>query len=249
MPVTASLERVEIVLVRPARPANVAAACRAMKNMGLGRLRLVEPPAGLEAAEARALAYGAWDVLDAASVDSSLREAVSGSTLVVGTSGRASAESWTPREYAAAAETRATGGRTSIVFGPEASGLRNDELDLCQARVHIPTAPEHSSLNLAQAVLILGYEVFLAASRVEPRVPPEPGATAGEIEGALDGLRAGLLGIGFLNEDNPGAILAEARRWIARSAPTKREITLLRGVGRQVEWAAREIARSRRGTP
>lgn len=249
MPVVVSLERVEIVLVRPARPANVAAACRAMKNMGLGRLRLVAPPAGLEAPEARALAYGAWDVLDAAAVDASLRDAVSGSTLVVGTSGRASAESWTPREFAAQAETRAMGGRISIVFGPEASGLRNDELDLCQARVHIPTSADHSSLNLAQAVLILGYEVFLASSRDEPRVPPEPRATAGEIEEALDGLREALLGIGFLNEENPGAVLAEARRWIARSAPTKREITLLRGVGRQVEWAAREIARSRRGTP
>jgi tRNA (cytidine32/uridine32-2'-O)-methyltransferase len=249
MPVVVSLERVEIVLVRPARPANVAAACRAMKNMGLGRLRLVEPPPGLEAPEARALAYGAWDVLDAASVESSLRDAVSGSLLVVGTSGRASAESWTPREFAASAETRAMGGRISIVFGPEASGLRNDELDLCQARVHIPTAADHSSLNLAQAVLILGYEIFLAASRDAPRVPSQQRATAGEIEEALDGLREGLLGIGFLNEENPGAILAEARRWIARSAPTRREITLLRGVGRQVEWAARVIARSRRGTP
>jgi tRNA (cytidine32/uridine32-2'-O)-methyltransferase len=244
-----NLERVDIVLVRPARPANVAAACRAMKNMGLRRLRLVEPPAGLDAPEARALAYGAWDVLDAASVDASLRDAVSESTLVVGTSGRPTAESWTPRDFAASAEAQASGARVSIVFGPEASGLRNDELGLCHARVHVPTATDHSSLNLAQAVLILAYEVFLAASPERPAAAPEPGATAGEIEAALDAVGEGLLGIGFLNEDNPGAILAEARRWIARSAPTRREVTLLRGVGRQVTWAAREIARARRGTP
>lgn len=220
-----------------------------MKNMGLGRLRIVEPPAGLEAPEARALAYGAWDVLDAASIESSLRDAVSASALVVGTSGRATAESWSPRRFAAAAGAQAAGGRVSIVFGPEASGLRNEELGLCHARIHIPTAPAHSSLNLAQAVLILGYEAFLAASPEGPPAPPEARATAGEMEAALDDLGEGLLGIGFLNEDNPGAILAEVRRWLARSAPTRREVTLLRGVARQVAWAAREIARARHRTP
>ncbi len=83
------------------------------------------------------------------------------------------------------------GGRVSIVFGPEASGLRNDELDLCQARVHIPTAADHSSLNLAQAVLILGYEVFLAASRDEPRPQPNRERPPARSKAALDDLRRG----------------------------------------------------------
>ncbi|MCI4354905.1 MAG: TrmJ/YjtD family RNA methyltransferase, partial [Thermoplasmata archaeon] len=236
--------RIDIVLVRPARPANVAAACRAMKNMGLARLRLVEPPEGLRDADARALAYGAWELLDGAKVAPTLREAVAESTFIVGTSGRPAPETWSPRHLAAELPGRAGRGSTAIVFGPESTGLRKDELALCHVRVHIPTAPEHSSLNLAQAVLVLGYEIFLASASESAREPgPGTLATSGEIEAALGSLGEGLLGIGFLNKDNPAALLAELRRWVARSAPTPREVTLLRGVGRQIAWAAREIAR------
>src|SRR5580765_5236929 len=122
------LGRVDVVLVRPARAANVAAACRALKNMGLGSLALVGAPAGLDQPEARALAYGAWDVLDAAVPAALLR-----------------------------------GGRLALVFGPEASGLTDEELAQCHLRVHIPTDPAHPSLNLAQAVLVVAYELRLAA--------------------------------------------------------------------------------------
>ncbi len=97
------LTRVEIVLVRPRRAANVAAACRAMKNMGLRTLWLVEPGAGLDEPEARSLAYGAWDVLDGARRASSLLEAVSGSVAVVGTTGRDVPGARTARRLAAEA--------------------------------------------------------------------------------------------------------------------------------------------------
>lgn len=232
----------EVVLVRPARPQNVAAACRAIKNMGLGTLRLVAPPPGLAHSDARSLAYGAWDVLDAAVAHESLRDAVAASTFVVGTSGRPSAEAWTPHHLAAVAEERAAGGRLSLVFGPEATGLTNDELMLCHARVHIPTAPAHSSLNLAQAVLILGYEILLTKSATKSLTAP-PRVAAGEIEAALDDLRAGLLGIGYLNPANPEAVLAEFRALLARAAVTPREVALLRGLARQIAWAAQRIAR------
>jgi TrmH family RNA methyltransferase len=234
---------VDIVLVRPARAANVAAACRAMKNMGLSRLCLVGPPPALRDAEARALAYGAWDILDGAWIAPTLRAAVGECTFVVGTSGRPAPDVWSPRQLAAEIQPRTGEGSAAIVFGPEATGLSNEELALCHARVHIPTAPEHSSLNLAQAVLVLGYEIFLASSAPRAGVGPAPLATAGEIEAALDSLKEALLGIGFLNRENPGALLAEIRRWVARSGPTPREVTLLRGMGRQIAWAAREIAR------
>ena len=93
------LSRVTIVLLRPARPANVAAACRAMKNMGLRRLAMVEPPPGLADRDTRAPAYGAWDVLDAARVAPTLAEAVADSNLVVGTTGRSDVPgTWTPRQ-------------------------------------------------------------------------------------------------------------------------------------------------------
>jgi TrmH family RNA methyltransferase len=232
--------RVDVVLVRPARPANVAAACRAMKNMGLRVLRLVDPPEGLDRPEVRGIAYGAWDVLDSAIVSPTLLEAVTGSALVVGTTGRERPEAWSPRRLAEEGGLRAGGGRVALVFGPEASGLRTDELELCPVHVHIPADAAQPSLNLAQAVLVLAYEIRVSAS---PAVAPtEPRATAGELENALQDLRTALLDVGFLNPANPEAILAEMRALASRAGPTPREVTLLRGLARQIGWAAR-IAR------
>ena len=239
---------VDVVLVRPARTANVAAACRAMKNMGLGSLYLVGPPPGLEAAESRALAYGAWDVLDGARVAPTLREATAGATLVAGTTGRPLSGAWTPRQLAEQAPGRAAGGRTALVFGPEATGLRNDELALCHVTVHIPSDPAHPSLNLAQAVLVLAYEIRLSALSRAPQASEGVGgerATSADIEAALDDLAGALLAIGYLNPDNPGRILAELRGLLARAGPTPRETTLLRGLARQIRWAASGVARER----
>lgn len=232
----------DLILVRPSRPANVAGACRAMKNMGLGRLRLVGPAEGLDLPEVRALAYGAWDVLDAAERAGSLREGVAGCTFVAGTSGRRRRGAWSPRRFVGEGAALAAGGRVGIVFGPEASGLRNDELALCQATVHIPSDAAHPSLNLAQAVLILAYEVRLSTREPEPPPPAEARATSGEVEDALADLAEALLAVGYLNPKNPGAILAELRGLILRASPTPRETTLLRGVARQVLWASRRIA-------
>ena len=146
---------VDIVLVRPARSANVALACRAMKAMGLRRLCLAGTSADVAAPEARALAYGAWDVLDGAKHFETLAEAVRSSALVAGTSGRVfEGEVFSPRRLAEEGGGRAGAGRTSIVFGPERSGLSREELALCHLTVHIPTHDDQPSLNLAQAVLV-----------------------------------------------------------------------------------------------
>lgn len=246
------LARVDVVLVRPARPANVAAACRALKNMGLRSLAIVDPPEGLDQPEARALAYGAWDVLDAAVRAASLRAAVAGCTLVAGTSGRPYAGAWTPRRLAMEAPARSGGGRLAVVFGPEASGLSDDELAQCHVRVHIPSDPGHPSLNLAQAVLVIAYELRLAATGTDTAAIEAEGAaaeraSAGELEAALDDLRRALLEIGYLSRANPDAVLSEWRALIARAGPTPREITLLRGLARQVQWAGERIARVRGG--
>jgi TrmH family RNA methyltransferase len=240
--------RIEVVLVRPSRPANVAAACRAMKNMGLRRLCLVEPPPGLDDREARALAYGAWDVLDGARSAESLREAVSASVAVVGTTGREMAETWTPRRLAAEAEGLAGGGGLSLVFGPEASGLPGCDLDLCHALVHIPTDPAQPSLNLAQAVLLLAYELRIGSLDGPAGPPPVPvaRAAAGEVEQALVELRSGLVAIGYLDAANPDRILAELRRLLLRAEPSPREVALLRGLARQMAWAGR-VARGGTG--
>jgi TrmH family RNA methyltransferase len=244
------LARVEIVLVRPRRPANVAAACRAMKNMGLRTLWLVEPGDGLDAPEARSLAYGAWDVLDGARRAASLLEAVSGSVAVVGTTGRDVPGARAPRELAGEARQLAGGGALSLVFGPEASGLTGAEMDLCHSLVHVPTDPGHPSLNLAQAVLLLAYELRLAALE-EPGAPvgggEGPRAPAGELEQAMRELRHALLEIGYLDPASPDRVLTELRRLLARGGPTPREVVLLRGLARQVAWAGR-VARGRAGS-
>ena len=238
--------RVDVVLVRPARAANVAAACRALKNMGLRSLAIVSPPAGLDQPEARALAYGAWDVLDAAVSPATLREAVAGCTAVAGTSGRAHPEAWTPRRLGRGAGALAGGGRLALVFGPEASGLTDEELAQCHVRVHVPTDPAHPSLNLAQAVLVVAYELRMAAieEAAGSADPPSVGdrATVGELESSLDDLRRALVEIGYLNRDNPEPILSEWRALLARAGPTPREVTLLRGLARQIRWAAGRIA-------
>jgi TrmH family RNA methyltransferase len=237
--------QVDVVLVRPRRAANVAAACRAMKNMGLRRLLLVGAPTGLERSGARNLAYGAWDLLDGASRTTGLAQAVQGSTLVVGTSSRAGEDAWTPRRLAMEATARAGSGRVALVFGPEARGLSNAELGLCHVRVRIPSHESQPSLNLAHAVLIVAYEIFVSAGGPAPG-PVAPVATTGHVERALGALERALLGIGYLNPSSPQGIMAEFRALLARASPTPREAALLLGVARQVSWAAAEIARAGR---
>jgi tRNA/rRNA methyltransferase len=240
--------KVEIVLVRPSRPANVAAACRAMKNMGLRALWLVgtRPELGDEAG--RALAYGAWDVLDGARRADSLLEAVSTSVAVVGTTGLPVAEAWSPRRLAAEAGALAGAGSLSLVFGPEATGLTSAERSLCHRLVRIPTDEAQPSLNLAQAVLLLAYELRLAFLATQQAAPDEDArASAGEVEQAIGELREALLEIGYLDAHNPDRILAELRGLVTRARPTPREVVLLRGLAHQASWAGR-VARGRAGT-
>jgi TrmH family RNA methyltransferase len=242
------LSQVEVVLVRPRRAENVAAACRAMKNMGLRSLWIVDAPRPDLDAGSRALAYGAWDVLDAARCVAALGAAVGQSTLVVGTSGRAVAGAWTARQLGREAPSRVGAGRVSLVFGPEATGLTRSELDLCHERVHVPTDPAQPSLNLAQAVLLVAYEVRLAlleGGRAVSAEPPEPRASAGEIEQAIQEMREALLEVGYLDPASPDRVLAELRRLLARAGPSPRETSLLRGLARQMAWAGR-VARGRR---
>ena len=235
-------DRIEVVLVRPEHPGNVAAACRALANMGLSRLTLVAPAPGYRDRGARALAYGAWHVRDAATEVADLPAALGNCGCAVGTSGKH--DGWTPRELAERAPALQRRGPLAVVFGPERSGLTGDELALCDHQVRIPSNEAQPSLNLAQAVLLVAYELALAGHA--PRGAPAPAAAGhAEVEEALAEVREGLLGIGYLDAANPGRILAELRRLLRRAAPTPREVVLLRVIARQLRWAARRLRSAR----
>lgn len=230
------------MLVRPARGANLAAACRALANMGFGPPLVVGRAPRLSPGD-RALAYGAWNLLDGLRSVATLEEAVAGAQLVVATSGRVPAgAAWTPRELAARARQLPETARAAVVFGPESSGLTLEEQARCQAVVRIPTPGPHSSLNLAQAVLVLAYE--LSGAALAPGAAQPLGASQGDLEQALAQLRAALESIGYLDPQSPWRRMAELRRLVSRACPTAREVTLLRGLARQVAWAG-DVARAR----
>lgn len=239
-----------VVLVRPERPANIGAAARALKNFGFVDLRIVGAttalPGGAGHGEARALAWNSADVLDAARSFTSLEEAVDDLGLVAATSGRAEPGDvlLSPREFAEEVARLPLGISAGCVFGPEDSGLSNTEIDACRVRVRIPTAPAQPSLNLAQAVVILAYEVALAEAAAAPVMiaPPAEGfepAVEGDVERLFARLRDLSLEAGFLNPQAPEHVLGEIRRLISRARPTRREITLLQGLVAQLQWAQR----------
>jgi tRNA/rRNA methyltransferase len=247
-----SLGKVSLVLHRPSSAENVGAAARVMKNFGLRHLVLVAPPAWSGAprgggdgtaredvlARAARLARHAGDVLEGAEVHHDLRAALGRATWVCGTSSRAveGRPRLTPRELAAEAMRRAVDGPVAVVFGEERRGLSDEELDLCQAVCSIPTSSAYDSMNLAQAVAVVSYELALAAGA---GLPPAPGGVEPARHATLEALWAQLtllLGAaGYLNPQNPEQILAEWRRLLARAEPTQREAELLVAAARALE--------------
>ncbi len=231
------LENIRIVLVAPQGAANVGAAARAMKNMGLRHLVAVQPQR-LRMAAARTFAVHGADVLENMRLAASLDAAVAGCALVVGTTAREGAyraHAASPREAAPQIVAHAVRQPVALVFGPEDRGLTNDELKRCHRLIRIPTAPAYPSLNLAQAVLLCAYELWLAAA--SPELRPAPAlATAEQVEFACQRLQAALLRIGFLRGDNPDHIMFALRRLFGRAGLEERDVRILLGIARQIEW-------------
>jgi len=232
-----------IVLVRPQEEGNVGAVARAMANFGLSRLILVEPAAPLRAT-ARAFAVHAEEILDRAERVPDLGAALAGFGRVVATTA-ARDRPWpqrliAPRELPPLLATDPPGTAAAIVFGPEPSGLTNRELALASALVRVPTAPEQPTLNLAQAVLVLAYEIHLArlhAAAETTASEEEPLATAEELGGFFEHLAALLRRVRFARDTTIEGVERDLRRMLARAAPTRREVTILRGVLRRIGHA------------
>ncbi|MEO1245084.1 MAG: RNA methyltransferase [Pseudomonadota bacterium] len=224
---------IRIVLVGTTHPGNIGAVARAMKNMGLSDLALVSPRY-FPHPEATARASGADDLLGGARVVGSLAEAVEDCGFVAGASARSRSINWPcldAHEAAAKAIAESSRGTAALVFGPEKSGLSNDDLDLCNALLSIPTNPEFSSLNLAMAVQVVCYEIRAQQSAPLPAFESDvPPATGGALEHFYGGLEQLLLETGFLDPDNPRHLMRRLRRLFARANPDQNEINILNGI-------------------
>lgn len=237
-----SRRHIDVVLMEPQKSDNIGATARAMANMGLGRLVLVRPRSlHRELMEATATSH-ALRVLDEMLVFQELPEALAPYGLVVGTTARVGNRRgpfYTPRQLAPALlpEDGNEPSPTVILFGPERMGLATEDLRLCQKVLRIPTDnPETSSLNLAQAVLLIGYELIMAAGG-EPEAPGIRPAPQAELEEMYGDLQNTLMRIGFLPAVNPGHWLMNIKKIFNRSLLTSGECNLWRGVCRQLRWA------------
>lgn len=224
---------IRIVLVNTSHPGNIGAAARAMKNMGLSKLILVEPER-FPHADATARASGADDILQNAQVCSSLEEAIEGCGLVFGASARLRSLPWPlvePREMASQVVSEAAKLPVAIVFGRENSGLTNAELAICNALVHIPCNESFSSLNIAAAVQVLCYEVNMAVGRPVIAVDEDSEiATSDELERFHEHLEKTLVDIDFLDPDKPRFLLRRLRRLYNRARLEQTEVNILRGI-------------------
>jgi TrmH family RNA methyltransferase len=234
------LANVVVVLDEPQNILNIAGVVRAMKNMGLRRLRLVNP-AEFDAWRIGGIAHRSEDVVEGAEILGSLKEALADATLVMGTTARprtAQRNYVRPREAAVRIVEQASRGTVAILFGREDRGLGNEGLDLCHAVAIVPTDPDYSSLNLAQAALLMSYEIFLAAQEDEGPLPKgrrstRP-ATVEELEQTYTALEEGLHRIEFFKARTPDAILRTLRTVISRAEPDLQEAGLLRAIGFEI---------------
>lgn len=239
----ASGDKFAFVLFRPQGAGNIGAAARALKNMGFDDLRLVGRDLSNDR-EAVKMAVHADDLLANAKVFASLAEALADCSLVVGTTSRRGGyRSRAMPLRPAANELLALAGanKIAIVFGREDHGLTNRELKLCHRLITIPTAPEYPSLNLAQAVMVVAYELMMAVNESATKVKAQTATQfveASVSDAMLERLAEALVSIGFIPDDNPDHLMFAVREIFGRSGLTAREVEILNGMARQMRWAA-----------
>ena len=235
---------IRILLVHTTHPGNLGGVARAMKNMGISDLCLVEPKC-FPHPDADARASGATDILERAQVVSTLDEALADCGLIFGTSARERHIPWplvNPRELAAIAAPLEGKTRVAILFGREDRGLTNEELQRCHHHVHIPAVESFSSLNIAAAVQVITYELRMAQVAQQQAARPQWGtdwdiefAQQRELELMFEHLERTLVEIEFLDPDNPRQLMPRLRRLLQRAVPDKVEVNVLRGILTAIE--------------
>ncbi len=235
-PARACLDRVAIVLFRPQLPENIGAAARAACNMGLSRLVVVQP-LDLHRERMAMMATGpSVELLDKMEVHDDLAQALEPFQYIVGATARLGGvrnQYFTPREMAGRLVEISAANDVALLFGPENWGLTNDELPFCHALVTIPTG-DCSSLNLAQAVMVIAYELFTAVSP-KPHFVPRL-ANSRELETMFAMLKETLLKINFISHQNPEHWMFNVRRLFARHGLRAREAQVIKGICRQIDW-------------
>lgn len=233
-----NLDNVRIVLVGTTHPGNIGMAARAMKTMALRHLHLVAPRRFPDP-QAEANATHATDILAAAQVHAELDAALEGAGLIAGLTARQRRLGSTPmdlRSFAAKVATESVDKPVALLFGREHSGLSNEELDRCQYTVHIPTNPEYGVLNLAAAVQVVCYELFMAAGREGDALREgEAAASFEHLEGYYGHLERVLDEVGFLRKQNPELLMRRLRRLYGRAQLSGTEVDVLRGMLTAVE--------------
>ncbi|HWX68263.1 MAG TPA: RNA methyltransferase [Steroidobacteraceae bacterium] len=242
---------IRIVLVAPSHPGNIGAAARAMKNMGLSALVLVNPRE-FPHPEASARASAADDVLRAAHVVPSLAEALAGCGYVAATTARGREQYYRVVDVrVAAARLVAEARRTpaAVVFGAERSGLSNEELEMAHALIRIPASPQYASLNLAMAVQLVAYELYRAQGAPAPVSVPlaAPLASTQEMERLYAHFTEVLEEIDFRDRTQSGThLMARIRRLLQRAEPDQNEVNILRGILTAVQNQRRTAGGARR---
>jgi TrmH family RNA methyltransferase len=228
---SAARDQMAVVLHRPQKLVNIAGVVRAMKNMGLRRLRLVQP-AEYDPYDIAGIAHRSDDLLAATQIFDTLDDALADCVYVVGTSARPHTllRRLTPRAAAPDLLARAAHGPVALLFGPEDNGLTNADLDRCHALLQIPTDPGYASLNLAQAVLLVAYELWMAGDPPPPAAPAQPPASAAQLERLFATAEEALWAVEFFKAHLAEGMLRTLRSLAHRAEPSAREAALLTAI-------------------
>jgi len=238
------LDNIRIVLVNPIYGGNVGSACRAMMNMGLSQLVLVNPRSGFDLQAAATMACHAGEVLDNRRECATTAEAVADCGLVAGTSNRGGLyrdHSLTPREWAPRLLEAACDTPVAVLFGSEDNGLSLEDLALCTQLIRIPSSEAYKSLNLAMSVMVCAYELFTAAGVFEPPQERSPECPSAMREAMFAKWRRALLDIGFMTPDTADHMMLGIRRILSRGPLTEKDVQILLGMAAQTQWAAGHI--------
>jgi tRNA/rRNA methyltransferase len=242
------LENIAVVLVQPQIPENIGSVARAMNNMGITRLILVKPE-NCDLTRILKMATGtSIDIVEAMEVYDELMAALNPFQYVVGTTARTGTQRpalTNPRKLAQDLMAISQENLVALLFGPEDRGLSNEHLRFCHTIATIPTS-RFASLNLSQAVMVICYEIFLASQEAPEEFTPRL-ANKFELEGMYDHLKEVLMKIGFINPQNPEHWMLNIRRFLSRIPLRARDVRIIRGICRQIDWYTEQAAKGRKG--